>query len=278
MCKEATLLPTSEQTNNEHTSPYRYEVAESMQEIAATLLAVSKNHTTPVALVTIMLQFDSQGRASTSWSERVDQSIRYYLDNVRQLVRRTDRVFLYGFGFYFLLPGANAQGANIVQERLWDALLWRVHNAGEGDIMRPCRMTIGHGAYPDPHEDVHSCIAAARVVRHGFDVLPEKAARQLAAQTTREADLPILARKLGVPYLSLLPRNLPPGIKKLVSIQLALELHCYPLGRERNTPTVAMSNPQDNQALARLQQETGLSIFPVLTNPGELQMALEQLI
>jgi hypothetical protein len=42
--------------------------------------------------------------------------------------------------------------------------------------------------------------------------------------------------------------------------------------------TVAMLNPEDNSALDRLKQETGLRIFPVLAHPQALQIALDQLV
>jgi len=88
----------------------------------------------------------------------------------------------------------------------------------------------------------------------------------------------VLARKLGIPYLTLLPRKLPQSLQRLVNPKLAQELRCYPLGRERNMLTVAMLNPEDNSALDRLKQETGLRIFPVLAHPQALQIALEQLV
>lgn len=282
MCKKATLLSTSEQASNldagSYANPYGYTIAESIQDIAQAFLAASKNQAAQVALVTIALHFDSEGKAGLKWAECVDQSIKYYLDNLRRLVRRTDSVFLRGFTFYFLLSGADLKGANIVQERLWEALLWRVHSAHDGDLLRPCCMTIGCSAYPEPSREINLCIAAARVARQSFDVQPEKAGRQLVAQAAKDTDLSTLARKMGIPYLSLLPRQLPPGVKCLVSLQLAQELNCYPVGRERNMLTVAMSNPQDNQALKRLQKETGLNIFPVLAHPQELQTALKQLV
>ena len=90
-------------------------------------------------------------------------------------------------------------------------------------------------------------------------------------------ELSALARKLGIPYLTLLPGKLPKDLQRLVNPQLARELRCYPLGRERNMLTVAMLNPEDSSALDRLQRETGLHIFPVLTHPHVLQKALEQL-
>ena len=93
-----------------------------------------------------------------------------------------------------------------------------------------------------------------------------------------DQELPVLARKLGIPYLTLLPRNLPQSLQHLVNPKLAHELRCYPLGRERDMLTVAMLNPVDHSALDRLKQETGLHIFPVLTHPQALQVALEQLV
>ena len=97
-------------------------------------------------------------------------------------------------------------------------------------------------------------------------------------QLAKDEELPVLARKLGIPYLPLLPRKLPQSLQHLVNPKLAQELRCYPLGRERNMLTVAMLNPEDHSALDRLKQETGLHIFPVLAHPQALQVALEQLV
>ena len=83
---------------------------------------------------------------------------------------------------------------------------------------------------------------------------------------------------MGIPYLTLLPHKLPADVQRLVNRGLAQELCCFPIGRERNMLTVAMLNPQDNAALDRLHQETGLHIFPVLAHPQALQHALEQLV
>ena len=96
--------------------------------------------------------------------------------------------------------------------------------------------------------------------------------------TAQDHELPQLARMLGIPYLSLLPRKLPLQVLHLVDPKLAQELHCYPLGRNKDVLTVAIANPQDRSALVRLEQITGLHIFPVLAPQLELQTALEQLI
>ena len=88
----------------------------------------------------------------------------------------------------------------------------------------------------------------------------------------------MLARELGIPYLTRLPRMLPSGLHHLVNPGLAQELRCYPLGRERTMLTVAMESPLDHRALDRLTQETGLRIFPVLTHPHALAAGLEQFV
>jgi hypothetical protein len=118
-----------------------------------------------------------------------------------------------------------------------------------------------------------------------FDTQHEIASQQHAeiSQTQSEKEdpeqeLPNLARRLGIPYLTLLPTTFPQSLQHLVTPKLAQELRCYPVGRERNKLTVAMLNPVDHSVLDRLKQETGLHIFPVLTHPQALQVALEQLV
>ena len=275
MCREAVSLPNFADATN----LYRYHTAHTVQEIATLLqVTTTKTQTENVALVTIAIQFGTGSKRSHHRPELVEQSTRYFLDNLRPRVRKTDQVFLLDHTFHFALLEANEEGGRIVQERLWEALLWRIHTMTEPKILRPERITIGHSAYPEPCESLYQCLVAASKVREHFDLFPEKAVPLQASQQVKEGELPDLARKLGVPYLMLLPRKLPTKVQRLVSSQLAQELHCYPLGRFRNTLTVAMSNPQDRKALDRLHQETGLHIFPILAHPQELETALEQLV
>jgi hypothetical protein len=173
---------------------------------------------------------------------------------------------------YFVLPGANLQGAHIVQERLWEALVWRVHNI-EAGILPPLSISSGYSAYPEPNADFEQCIMASGITSLDFQL--EGAFER---ENAKDDELPALARKLGIPYLALLPRKLPREVRQLVRPELALELHCYPIGRERDTLTVAIADPQDSQMFDRLRKETGLRIFPVLAHPQELQMVLNQFV
>lgn len=274
----------------EHTKNiYSYNVVNTIQAIASTLQFITTTEVEHVALVVITLEFEHEGKASSVHHTQDRHSTQYYLEHIRTLVRKTDVVFLLNHTLYFLLLGANLQGGQIVQTRLWDALLWRIHNSDDIEVLRPHRMTIGHSTYSrtitQSDERVAECINAAHAARQIFAPSAEKTIRKVGTSqvnasesSSKEAELPTLARKLGIPYLALLPRNLPEYVQQLVRPSLAQELHCYPLGRERGTLTVAIANPQDRSALDRLQRETGLHIFPVLAPLQELQTALDQLI
>lgn len=294
----------------DHTSsPYTFETIEGTTSIAAMVQQITETHTQEIALVSIALYFENGEKDSSYSLAQAHASTVYLLNNLRPLVRKTDAVFLladsrYLSGIreasdfprfspttptlYFLLFGANIQGGQIVQSRLWEALLWRIHNTSEREVLRPRSMTIGHSAYPTPYSDIDEFIEAASNVSMYFDRLPEKSPRKAVVRQSRQPsihqeqpvdeELPLLARKLGIPYLSLLPKKLPRCVQQLGIDKLAQELNCFPLGRERNMLTVAMLNPQDSSVLDRLRRETGLHIFPVLTHPHALQSALEQLV
>jgi hypothetical protein len=279
--KEATSRPTWEQV----LQMSAYEVVESIRSITDTMQLITTTRTAQFALVTITLHFEHEGKITPAQLIQVAHSTTYFLESLRPLVRKTDAVFLLNHTFYFLLLSANEAGGNIVQTRLWDALLWRIHNIHDREILRPRFLAIGHSAYPLPCNEFNECIGAAREVLQSFDTHPERTIRKtihrqtkLAQPQSNEEELPELARKLGIPYLMLLPRRLPEQVQQLVDPKLAQELHCYPLGRERGTLTVAIADLQDCTALDRLRQQTGLHIFPVLAHPHELQSALEQLV
>lgn len=251
---------------------------EAHREITETIQQLYTAGCTRIALVAIHLLYRPT-RVLFPVEERAQQSSIFLLQHIRPLVRRTDYVFLHQHSCYFVLLQASLQGAQIVEDRLWEALLWRVHTLNECEVLRPTSLTIGHGAFPDPHPDPDALVRAADEFSKRFT---RRADYALSSYTVREQawpagqELPELARKLGIPYIALLPRRLPQRVLHIISARLARELRCYPLGCGHNTLTVAMLDPQDHQALERLRQETGLRIFPVLTHPDALESALRQ--
>ncbi len=287
MGNEATSRPATELIVRTPTE-YVFETIETTEPVISAIRDITTQGIAHIAMVTVTLRFERGGKTPGRVNEQSEQShptTLALMTELRRKVRRTDIVFLLGDTMYFLLLGSNLQGGQIVQTRLWDVLLWRIHNTTDGELMRPQWLTIGSSAYPEPCTNANDFLEAASETAIRFELVSEKQNRKLVAQQARSAqqqaesdELSSLARKLGIPYLSLLPRKTPQRVQQLVDLRLAQELRCYPLGRERNMLTVALSDPQDQSVLERLQQETGLHIFPVLTNPQELQIALEQLL
>ncbi len=266
---------------------YLFTRVEAETAITETIQALHSAGQTEIALVAIHLRYkiaEKNGPAKNLADELAEKGTLYLLQSLRVLVRKTDHVFLCGQSMYFVLLAANLQGAEIVEERLWEALLWRVHSMSEQELPRPGSVSIGHGALhmsQSPDELLSAAHATSRHfgerARRTLQRSARAAREEHGAQPDEVEELPLLAKKLGIPYLTFLPSRPPRRVLQVVSARLAQELRCYPVGRERNMLTVAMLNPQDHQTLERLRQETGLLIFPVLTHPQALDSALKQL-
>jgi hypothetical protein len=258
----------------------------------------SQPHSNQLALVTLVLNFDLQDKQN--YTQQIEQSISYYIHNLRPLTRKTDALLRMDQTLYFVLLGADKHGGALVQERLWEALLWRVHNAQEQALLQPTSMTIGHSALTasvPQNINSHACIQSAAIPCHRFGHSdsqtsqgPERETEPLrklrSSETNTEnveierspqGDSYLLARQLGIPYIPQLPLNIPDKVRQVCSPQLAQKLHCYPIGRERNILTVAIADINNKHIIALLHQETGLEIFPVLTTPQALQLALDQI-
>lgn len=65
-----------------------------------------------------------------------------------------------------------------------------------------------------------------------------------------------------IPFLHL-PTQLSPRLKHLIPYPIAQQLQCAPVGRDHHKLTVAMANPADSEAIQRLNEVTGMTIFPV---------------
>ncbi len=267
---------------------YVFTCVETETAITTTIQDLYSTGHTEIALVAIHLLYktaEKHGPMKRRMDDRAEQGVHYVLQNLRTLVRRTDHVFLCGKSMYFVLLAANLQGAEIVEERLWEALLWRVHGMSEQDLPRPESVCIGHGAFPAPQTSPEELLSAVHAASRHFGTRAQRVFQHAGhashagdcTQLDDDEEIPLLAKKLGIPYLSFLPAKPSRRVLQALSARLARELRCYPVGRERNVLTVAMLNPQDHQALERLRQETGLLIFPVLTHPQALDSALKQL-
>jgi len=159
------------------TSPY---AIDTVHDIVSTAERIISTGIEQIALVTIWLFYEKEDKLNTHRLVLADKSTQYLLNDLRTLVRKTDSVLLLGHNLYFLLPGANKQGGQIVQNRLWEALLWRVHNLSERDIMGPQSIAIGYSSYPMRDKTIRDFITASDQATFRFDTQPEKTTRKHA--------------------------------------------------------------------------------------------------
>ena len=172
MSNEIATAPDGEILPQEHA----YITIENQAHISEMIRQLSATGSTQVALITVHLSYKSENKHEQSLqAEHVSESSAYLLQNIRSMVRKTDHVFLHQHDLYFVLPGANLRGAMIVEERLWEALLWRAHNMSEQQIPRPLTITIGHGAYPDPQASPEALLKAAAEINKRFNERAERA-------------------------------------------------------------------------------------------------------
>jgi Type II secretion system (T2SS), protein E, N-terminal domain len=247
--------------------------SQDMASVIRQVVTMYPSHFSQFVLVTIKFHFAVMNNPSHVRSVTQERSAHYLLRGIRTHVRQSDLVWLKDTTCYFLLAEASLQGGEIVQHRLWKVLQENIRPIRENTIQLPRAITIGHAAYPEPSHTVEQCLHDAQMqceIQWNDDDT-----RQMPSLP--EPDLSMMARQLGVPYLAFLPRTFSNRVRQLIRPELAQELHCFPLGCARNTLTVAMSNPQDDRILARLRQETGMRIFPVLIHPDELQNALKHI-
>lgn len=85
---------------------------------------------------------------------------------------------------------------------------------------------------------------------------------------------PVLAGQLGVEYVRLSARAIPPELPALVPPRFAARYRIVPLSADGSSLTVAMAEPQDIRALDDIRLLTGYEITPVLSAEDEIAEAI----
>jgi hypothetical protein len=85
-------------------------------------------------------------------------------------------------------------------------------------------------------------------------------------------------RQCAVPFMDLfdVPKVLPLRLTRLLPRTLAHELRCVPLGRSSRGLTVAMADPTNTDTVQRLQDVTGMTIFPVSCDEDDLNIFIKE--
>ncbi len=87
----------------------------------------------------------------------------------------------------------------------------------------------------------------------------------------------LLARKIGIPYVSLAGFNIDPAVVRLVPEKLASKYNLIPLCLVDNRVFVAMENPLHNDALNEVRFHAKKSVEPVMASAQEIQDAIRRL-
>ncbi|MBI1992562.1 MAG: Flp pilus assembly complex ATPase component TadA [Candidatus Omnitrophica bacterium] len=92
-----------------------------------------------------------------------------------------------------------------------------------------------------------------------------------------EADLlAAMSQGVGIPLINLSRLQLDPGLKGLISRELAVKNQMVPVSCIGQTLTVAMADPLNIFALETLAAMTGLTIHPLLATSREIRQAIDQ--
>ena len=199
------------------------------------------------------------------------------LTNIRRTIRTSDAILIHtGIGAAIIFPGVDREGGANILERVYHSINLLQSETVIPPIKRETDVLIGLGSYPKAGASMESLLyhtgLVARRLRFRPAVTPlswsfdaESAAEEVGRRRLSDEDESVLlhqARSSGIPFMQL-PAQLPTRLKQLIPYALALEIHCAPVGRDHHRLTVAMADPTNRNVVRRLQEITGMSIFPV---------------
>jgi type II secretory ATPase GspE/PulE/Tfp pilus assembly ATPase PilB-like protein len=86
----------------------------------------------------------------------------------------------------------------------------------------------------------------------------------------------VVARKLGIPFVSLKNFRIPPELLKRMPATVAQRFQALPLAEADNALVVAIENPVDNAKLEELRFIVGSKLRPVMASGDDIRAALER--
>jgi hypothetical protein len=201
---------------------------------------------------------------------------------VRRAIRVDDDMILYGeAGVAIVFPAVDQSGMKIIAERIYRNICLLQAETLIPPLKRETTIVLGMGSYPDPAPTLDGMYQHTAQIAHILTLRPAITAQlrayrplpvmELTAEQLNYWKSSILAGMKGsiVPYMEL-PHVLSKRLTQLIPYQTACELQCAPVGWEDRCLTVAMREPSNDEAITRLQEVTGLTIFPVACEENEL--------
>ena len=215
------------------------------------------------------------------------------LVNVRRVIRASDPILVHvGIGAVIIFPDVDQQGMYGIAERVYQSINLLQAETVIPPLRRITDILLGTASYPEsarsPEELLYYCGLVARKLMLRPAISTQLRSAKSASAPLGTEPAPPMPPAIGsmqesnnlelsqdshiIPFMQL-PRQLSRSMKRLIPHELALELHCVPVGRDHNRLTIAMADPMNTKALDRLKEITGLTIFAV-TCAGEALDAL----
>jgi len=100
----------------------------------------------------------------------------------------------------------------------------------------------------------------------------------IKSKRVSESDLlAALAEQFNMPFCSLRHRYIDWGLVKSFSASLILEYKCFPVSKQGNVVTMAITNPLDAWAIKKAEEEAqGATLKLVLVTQDDLQSAIKR--
>ena len=215
-----------------------------------------------------------------------------------------------------LFPDVDQRGVYSILERIYRNVSLLQAETVIPPLKYETDVLMGVGSYPEPGTSIEQMLAQAEVPARRFtlrpainsqfwDITPNvphlsaelEVGSQFNSKQKRTGASPLPTTQMAhehmqeiaepaasggsslstiqVPFMQL-PLKLPPRLKNLIPYALAVELRCAPVGRDHHYLTVALANPADTSAISRLQDATGMTIFPVTCDIEALNKLLAQ--
>jgi hypothetical protein len=86
----------------------------------------------------------------------------------------------------------------------------------------------------------------------------------------------VIAEKLRTSYVNLFEPEIPESVISIIKPDIAKKYHVVPAKRDRQTLTLAMSDPLDMDAIDAIRFITGLSVKPTLALESEIRDAIKK--
>ncbi len=215
------------------------------------------------------------------------------LANTRRVIRKSDLILVHeSIGAVVIFPDVDKPGIESILERVYNSISLIQAETVIPPLEYETDVVMGVGSYSRGDSPVEKMLYQAGITARRFTLrpaittqfwqpVPAEESPSSYRDTEKQISMPPVSSSPlhrhapgNAPYMQL-PARIPARLKQLIPHKVALELRCIPVGRDHHCLTVALADPADTTVIQRLQEITGLDIFPVSCDTTALHALLE---